>query len=472
MGYVDLRTWLDKVNEINELKHLSGMDPNLEIGALAELLGQKEGSPSVLLDDIKGYPKGYRLLLNAEGTLNRLALGLGMPGNYTVEEFVKVIKEKMRTLKPLPCNEVSDGPIYENVLARDRIDMNRFPAPKWNEGDGGRYIGTGCMVITEDPDEGWVNAGTYRVMVHDRDTLGLRISPSKHGKNHIDKAFKRGESPKIAVTFGQDFSTYFAACNEVAYGVSEFEYAGGLVGEPINVIKGPYSGLPIPADAEIAVEGYIPKDEQRMEGPFGEWTGYYGDDARMAPIIKVKNVLHRNNPIICGRPELKPTWCSNLARAVVRSAILWNELESMGIPGITGVWCHPVGFRLLNLVSVKTMFHGHSKHVGMLATQCRTAHYLGRYTIVVDDDIDIYNDQNYLWALLTRSDPASSIEILRDCVSGPLDPRISKQDKKNNLFYNSRAIIDACRPYHWKDEFPKPIGFSKERLNEVMKKLG
>src|SRR5919206_233588 len=125
-----------------------------------------------------------------------------------------------------------------------------------NPGDGGRYIGTGSFDITRDPDDGWVNVGTYRVMVHDARRLGYYISPGKHGRLHRQKYFDRGQKCPVAMVFGSEPLQFLASCTEIPYGVSELAWVGGVAGEPVRVIRGPVTGLPIPADAEIVIEGF------------------------------------------------------------------------------------------------------------------------------------------------------------------------------------------------------------------------
>jgi len=166
--------------------------------------------------------------------------------------------------------------------------MRIFPTPRWHPLDGGRYIGTGSFDITRDPDDGWVNLGTYRVMVHDARRLGYYISPGKHGRLHRQKYFDRGQPCPVAMVFGSDPLLFLASCTEIPFGVSEYDWVGAIRGEPMQVTRGPGTGLPIPADAEIVVEGHASDQETLTEGPFGEWTGYYASDSRQEPVLTVE----------------------------------------------------------------------------------------------------------------------------------------------------------------------------------------
>ncbi len=248
----DLRSWIDEVEKLGELTRINGADWDVEIGAITELGHHRgEKSKAILFDQIKGYPEGYRVLTNTLNTVKRIATTLHMDTNYTRLEFVKDIKRHITEVDYIKPEVVKDGPVMENVFEGKDIDMWKFPTPKWHELDGGRYVGTGSIDITVEPDEGWVNLGTYRVMIQNEDTLGFYISPGKQGRIMREKYFARGQSCKVAVSFGQDPLLYLAGGIEVPRGVSEYDWVGGLQGCPVPVIIGEYTGLPIPATAEL-----------------------------------------------------------------------------------------------------------------------------------------------------------------------------------------------------------------------------
>src|SRR3972149_5016049 len=191
--------------------------------------------------------------------------------------------------------------------------------------------------------------------------------------------------------------------------MSEYDWVGGLRGAPYPVIKGRVTGLPMPADAEIVFEGYVNKDAKKMEGPFGEWAGYYASGAREEPFLDIKAVYFRNNPIVCGFPPQVPPDEQQRFRAIQRSALLQQEMAKASVPGVTQTWCHEAGgARMLVAVAIKQLYPGH----------------------------------------------AESIDITPRAWSTPLDPRISPEDKKAGKMMNSRAVIDATRPWEWRDEFP------------------
>jgi UbiD family decarboxylase len=453
--YLGLRSWLEKVEAMGQLQVVHGAGAEEEIGAATDVLQHHEGGSAVIFDQIPGYDPGFRVLVNGLGALDRIALTLGLPVGRTKLETSDAWRQKIRNLKPLPAVEVTDGPVMENVKTGSEVDMTIFPAPRWHPGDGGRYIGTGSFDVTVDPDDGWINLGTYRVMLHDANRLGYYISPGKHGRLHRQKYFDRGRPCPVVMVFGSDPLLFLASCTEIPQGVSEYEWVGALRGAPQAVIRGPITGLPIPADAEIVVEGYASPDETRLEGPFGEWTGYYASASREEPVLHVQALYHRNQPILLGEPPGQPPDEQSRYRAVLRSALLRDELEKAGIPDVAGAWQHEAGgSRLFTVVAIRQRYPGHARQALHVAAQCRAGAYAGRYTVVVDDDIDPSDLEEVIWALCTRSDPATSIDIINRSWSTPLDPRIPPERKAQKDFTNSRALIDATRPWEWRDRFP------------------
>jgi 4-hydroxy-3-polyprenylbenzoate decarboxylase len=310
-------------------------------------------------------------------------------------------------------------------------------------------------------------------MIHDEKTLGFYISPGKHGRQIRDKYKARGERMPVVTVCGGDPMSFLMGCSEVPNGVSELEIIGGMRGTPVEIIKGPVTGLPIPANAEIVIEGFVEPDNERIEGPFGEWTGYYATGAAQEPVIDVKAVYFRDDPIMLGcSPERPPDEICRY-RAIVRSALLRENIVKAGVPGVTAAWAHEIGnARLFLAVAISQRYPGHARQAGHIAAMCHVAAYCGRYVVVVDDDIDPSDLQEVMWAMLTRSDPATSIEIIRGAWSTPLDPRIEPERRAVGDYTNSRAIIDACRPYHWRDKFPEVNAPSPEDKALALQKFG
>src|SRR5204862_564619 len=166
-------------------------------------------------------------------------------------------KHRRESAEPIPSETVADGPVFENVLMDNQVDVLAFPAPKWHANDGGQYIGTECMVIAKDPDSDWINVGTYRVSVHDSTTLSIFIEPGKHADLIRKKWWARGEPCPMVVTVGQAPALGAAAAGFSPENVSEFDIAGGRIGRPIQLVRGRATGLPFPHDAELVYEGVM-----------------------------------------------------------------------------------------------------------------------------------------------------------------------------------------------------------------------
>jgi 4-hydroxy-3-polyprenylbenzoate decarboxylase len=465
----DTREWLARASALGELKVLEGVDCERGIGQITEMLHHDEEAPAVLFDDIPGYPKGYRMLVNTLSRRNRLAMTIGLDENISAAGVVDAWEQWLTDVKPLPVNSVASGPITENIDTGDDVDLLKFPTPLWHEEDGGRYIGTAVAVVTRDPDTGVVNYGTYRAMVHDRNHTGLYISPGKHGRAHQEAWMARGEPMPCVMLVGLSPLHFLGAALEIPEGVNELEWLGGVTGEPVDCIEGTLTGLPIPAGAEIALEGFVLPDEKRMEGPFGEWTGYYASKEQEQPVFRVDAVYHRDDPIMLGCPPQKPPYEGQKFQQYGRSANLRRELRAAGVPGVTAAWAHSVGgCRLFNVVAIKQQYAGHATQAGLAAVSCRQGTYLGRVVVVVDEDIDVTDLHEVIWAVCTRHDPERDVQIIKRTTSGNLDPAIEPGKKG----YNSRLLIDATRPWEWRDKFPAAMGPEPEEKAQVREDWG
>lgn len=453
MAWRDFREFLGAMEKRGDVKVVEGADCNLEIGTLTELMCER-GGPMLLFDSIKGYPKGYRIAAKPYSAPMRNVLALGMPEKASPIELFKIWKEKFKDFKPIKPTKVSSSPAMENVMEGETVDLLKFPTPKWHELDGGAYFGTGCVVITQDPEEGWVNIGTYRSMIHDKKTLGFQIAPYHHGNLHLKKWWSQGKNCPIAVAVTVDPYLFTASTQNVPWGTSEYEYAGFIKGEPEETFAGPRTGLPLPANAELVLEGEVPPltVEQRKEGPFGEYTGYYAGGERMRPVLRVKSIYYRSNPILHGEPPLTPGGERKTVPPAGSLLTVWEGMEQAGIPGIKSVYALNAGGALITVVSIKQQYAGHARQVGRVASGLM--HSMCRMVVVVEEDIDPSSSDEVLWAIATRTEPETSFEIQRDCPSTWLDPMMPPEKKNRGDLKSSRALIIACRPWEWLDEFP------------------
>ncbi len=477
--YLDLRDWLERVDRMGELRRVEGVHWDREMGSLMQLVNEQlvDRAPALLYDAVPGYPRGFRTLYGQLTNIPRLALTVGLPTQWRRKaDFARAFQQRMYTVDPIAPREVSDGPILENVALGDDVDVLKLPIPIHHELDKARYIGTACCVITKDPDSDWINLGAYRSQVYDARTVGCQISDGKDGRIFRDTYFARGQPMKVAIACGQDPLLYLLASSPVPRGLSDYDLAGGLKGHPIDVIRGPYTGFPIPAHAEIVIEGDITPGDVLPEGPFGEWTGYYSDDERPRPVVRVRSLLHRNDPILTCAPQHKPLDETVVLHALGVSAGAWQALEAAGIPDVRGVWSHEggLGIRFL-VISIKQRYPGHARNALHVAAGCQAASYNGKWVIVVDDDIDPADSVQVLWALSTRFDPVTDIDLMQRAWSSRRDPMVVSGA------FNNRVLIDACIPYERKErgDFPPVVDVSAAmrarldaRLSEIVGSLG
>lgn len=467
-----LQEFVDAAMEVDDYRVIEGADWDEEIGALLEATAELIPNPPMLIfDRIKGYPPGYRIATNVDGGWKRqaLALGLDLDGK-TREELSKLGRERIREARLLPPLEIPSGPLMENVLTGDRIDLLKFPVPRYHAADGGRYIGTHGCLINKDPESGYINVGTYRMQMHQRDLLGLWMSPGQQGRLICQRYWERGEPCPVVATFGQDPLLFMASHTRLPWGQSELEYAGGLRGRPIEVIQGPVTGLPIPAHAEIAIEGEVPPPgvEARDEGPFGEWPGYYSGGTvgtgEPQPVIRVKAIYHRNNPMLGGGAPMWPGARQGGGLALGEGRAGVEDLRRAGIQDVVGAASH-MGY--IRAIAIRQRYPGHAKQAAMAAV---AATRNGRWIVIVDDDIDPADLKEVLWAMTTRCNPATDIETVDGCWSTPLDPLMPLDRRDSGDHTNSVAIFYATRPFHRMEQFPKVSRSPKELRRQVVEK--
>jgi 4-hydroxy-3-polyprenylbenzoate decarboxylase len=368
-------------------------------------------------------------------------------------------------LEKFAPRQVKGGPVMENAKSGKDINLWEFPTPKWHWKDGGRYIGTGHAFISKDPDTGEINLGTYRVMVHDERTLGFHIAPGKHGRLHMEKYHERGQACPIVLSIGHHPLAFCVGCVQFGDG-TEYQYWGAMRGEPVEVIEEEVTGLPMPADSEIVIAGWCPPGKTRKEGPFGEFTGYYASGERQNPIIEVERVYYRNDPIILGAPPNRPPYNGSYYSNLLNSALVESNLRKMGVPEVQGVWTHEIcGFWFI-VVSIKQRYAGHAKQAAVVASEAVRG---GRYVIAVDEDIDFTDLRHVIWAITTRTDPGVDMDVLHRMISTPLDPLARKPA---TAFFANRLIIDACKPYDWKNEFPETVTLEPGMVEKVKDKWG
>ncbi len=463
MPYQSLGEFIKAADAVGEVRYVENADLDLDVGCLTELMAERNG-PMLVFDKFSNHPAGYRVCSNAIRTTRRFALALGLPLDIHPLELLQLWRERRKAAVAIPTKVVRDGPVMECVQKDNEVDIGHYPTPRWHQGDGGRYIGTQDMVITRDPDQGWVNIGVYRAMIQGRNRISLWINPMKHGRILVERYWRDGKAAPVAVVLGCEPVTWMTASMSPPFGTSEYDLAGAYRGSPVEIIQLPLTGLPVPSGAEIVIEGEIPpvSEETAAEGPFGEWPGYYTHQGPEC-VVRIQRIYHRQNPILAGAPPLRPIGWSNITTYVH----LLDHLEHSGVTDVTGVWGFNNG--LLTVIALRQRYAGHAKQALLTAAGFRHGD-MKCYYVAVDDDIDPTNLDEVLWAMCTRVDPATAVDIIHNAWTGGLDPRLSPDKRAAGDLTVGRMLINACRPYSWRDQFPKTNVFNASERKLVATK--
>jgi 4-hydroxy-3-polyprenylbenzoate decarboxylase len=462
MGFASLREWIAKLDEEGELKKINvEVDWDEEIGGITRrVFNLKEKGPALLFQNIKDYHDKpcSQLFTGSLTTYRRIALMLGLPLETPPQRIIEHVRTNIKT--PISPILRKDAPCKENIVKNDEVNILDFPAPKWHVLDGGRYISTFCGVVTKHPRTGWTNVGIYRGMVVDSKTTAWWLLAGKHWGQHWDPALT------------------FAACAPHPVNVSEYEIIGALRKEPVELVKCETIDLEVPATAEIILEGFmlLGKESYALEGPFGEFTGYYGGAADRRPVTKIHCVTHREQPIYQGTLEGPPPTEDATCSSINLSVVAWQALDRMGIPGVTDVFCPPsVGFGTNVRVQINKRYQGHAKQVASCLWSATQTNF--KNVVVLDDDIDIADSDAVEWAITYRVDPKEDLIVFPGAQGSPLDPSSDPRWRDPTIFGGgrwNRLLVDATRTWRWgpKEEwrgerFPKKVEVSPEIQKKV-----
>jgi 4-hydroxy-3-polyprenylbenzoate decarboxylase len=390
-----------------------------------------------------------------------------MPEDFSYEQIVEEYNKRSgRVIPPV----VSDrGPCKENILLGDDIDLFRFPVPYIHEGDGGRYIGTWHIVITKDPDSGWVNWGMYRLMVIDRKTMACQIRPDQHIGIHYHQKYEARNKPmEFAVAIGTEPVSSILSATRVPAGLNEADVAGGLRGAPVELVKCESVDLFVPATSEIVIEGVAPPHERLSEGPFGEYTGYLSRDNRPKPVFRVTAITYRNNPIQVHSCMGVPVDDSAVVTTVIRAANILQELKGKGFP-VRMVYCPPEAVSHMAVISTDVPFTNFAKHLACAVWGSNSGRTLW-YLIVVDKDIDPTKMDQVLWALTSRCHPHRGIFSMGSSWGIALPTFLSRFEREHGL--GSQVLFDCTWPKEWpKEDIPKTASFEEVWPKEIQEKV-
>jgi phenylphosphate carboxylase beta subunit len=456
-----MRDFIAQAESAGQLRRIKAeVDWDLELSHIAKLNEEKSG-PALLFENVKDYDSP--VITSVCTTTERLAMIMGMPLESSLVDLMRQWVDIGDNKIPPVTVDKSQAPCKENIMMGDEVDLFKFPAPKFYPLDGGRFFGTAHFVLSKDPETGWVNLGTYRLQLLGKDKLGTQFIKGKHADIMLKKYQALGRPMPVAAVVGCDPLLFIMGAARISAFVSEYDVAGALRGEAVEVVTGETVDLPIPAHAEIVVEGEVDADKFMEEGPFGEYTGYYsgvGTDPRN--FIDVKCVTYRNNPIFWGTTVGRAVTDTHMTMALSYGAALWQQLVGMKIPGIKAVYCPPEGSgRFLAIISMKQMYPGHADQVLTAAVSTEMGAYGLKTVIVVDEDIDPWDIPRVMYALSFRFQP-NRCQIIKRGRSTPLDPSLPIEARE----ITGRLLMDATIPYDWKNK-PIPIQLDPDLVKRI-----
>lgn len=449
MAYKDIQVFMKKIEDIGQLKRIKvEVDSDLEITEITDRVS-KEAGPALLFENVKGSK--YPVLINAMGSFERMSLALGVDKlediekdisdlinmqNYTkIPKIIKSIPNLMRLLAVFPWKLPIKGACQE-VIEYD-VDLSTIPVLKCWPNDGGKFI-TLPLVMTKDPETGVQNTGMYRMQIYDKNTTGMHWHWHKDGREIYDKYRKIGGKMPVSVAIGCDPAIIFSAISPLPKIIDEMMFAGYLRKRPVKMVKSITNDIYVPADAEFVLEGYVDVNEPlRLEGPFGDHTGYYSL-ADMYPVFHVTCITHKKNAVypttIVGRPPMEDCYMSIATERAFLPLLkmVFPEIIDYSLP-FEGVFHNCV------IVSIKKRFPGHGKKI-MNSLWGMGQMMYAKMIIVVDENIDPHDVNAVSKQVFERVDMISDLVFSE----GPLDALDHASPKDH---YGYRLGVDATEKF-------------------------
>lgn len=457
-AFDSLRGWIDALREEGELHEIEAeVDWDGEIGAIARKAFGHGHGPALLFKNIKGYGPNAdvwsrQLFTGGLSNYSRLAMMLGLPKNASVTDLVLATQHYFsQRVKP---ETMTTGPVKEIILRGADIDLYKLPVPRWHGLDGGRYINTYQGTVTIDPDTGQHNIGIYRGMLGQKDTIPVLLWRAQNWGVHFQKWADRGMKMPVAHVYGCEPCFPYCASAPIPTGISEYEVMGAIRGKPLPLVKCETSEILVPAGAEIVVEGYIDPDPGtfEMEGPFGEYTGYFGGDQGPKHVTKVTCVTMRRNPIFRGTLEgtlPKRLNENSITSSIQRAGVAWNVLKTAGVPGVTDVHCPAANNGTTLIIQLRQTYRGQAKQAAAAIWGSNAAHLRYKNIWVVDDDIDIHDYASLDWAFAYRVNAAEDDIVFFPATFGSLLDPSTRLEYRDPIKFGTgkwcRVLIDATR---------------------------
>lgn len=447
---MDLREFLKVLEEEHELQKIKvEVDPKHELGAICKIHNERPNSPALLFENLKGHtiPVVGQLLASDR----RVALALGLSQENVFNETVQ------RASNPIAPKLVSKGASQDVVLEGADVDLTKLPLCTNNPRDGGPYITAGHVII-KDPEYG-MNLSIYRMMLVSKNEVTLRFTPGHDGYDFMKNAEKRGQKKfEVAVCIGVPPAVYVASQFEPRIGVYELDIAGGLVGEPVEVVKCRTIDLEVPALAEIVLEGELTIPAKTGdEGPFGEFCGYTTAQVPNERIMTVKAVTHRKNPVYhniwLGKPPHEHLYVDALTYAVAA----YQELKP-AYPALKKAYAPPWGVSIVLLLQLEKRLMRPGIVDNILAASLYTRSGKWKHVFVLDEDIVLEDPNEVLWALTTRFQPATDMFIIPRGITSSLEPSASVDG------LTSKLMLDLTIKKNFRGEVAEPTASMRESV--------
>lgn len=431
MPFSDLRTFIDHLERSgNLLRVKTEVDAQHEIAAYIRKTSDTRG-PALFFERVRGYDMSVVGGLFAHRRLMLEAFDASNAG--TVATFIKALDHLVEPQR------LASGPCQEVVLEGPAVDLRAFPFPIYSTRDNKPFI-TGGVVISRDVEDGSKNASIYRVEVKGARHLGVLAEPPHHLGVHIRKAEALGRPLEVAIALGAAPAVLVATQWQAPYGVDELTLAGGLLGEPLEVVRARTVDLDVPATSELIIEGRIMPGVREPEGPFGEYTGYY-TEVYPKPVIEVTAITHRRAPIIQAVLTGMPTTENHVLKMIPFEASLYTILKPR-FPGVRAVHFPGAGGAGL-FAAVAMRPHAPGEARAVLATILGTQQV--KLAIAVDDDVDIFDIEKLMWAVCMHAQADRDLLMIPQLIHWQLDPSVL--DRK----LGAGLGIDATRP--WGESF-------------------
>lgn len=416
MGYRDFRGFIALLEAEGELRRVTRpVSTEFEIAAGIRKMGDT-GGPALLFENVVGHQ--MPVVGGLFATRKRALLAMGVTSHAEGNaKFLQGLHE------PIEPKVVADGACQEVVLTGEDVDLEKLPLPRYSEKDGGAYV-TVALDISEDPIEGSRNASIYRMMRVDKRRLSVMSHVFQGLGTHMARAEELGRPLDVAIANGVHPLLLYASQAKVPHGVDELGIAGGILGSPVELVPCKTVDLEVPADSEIVIEGRVLPSERVTEGPFGEFTGYYGP-AEENQVIEVTAITHRRDPIFLAGLTGVPTTDNHVLKTFAYESTLLENLRRT-FPEVTAV-CFPDwgGVHYAAVIALKQRYKGQARHLILTALGDSVR---AKWVIVVDDDIDVYDTDAVNWAITTRSQPAEDLVVVPRVAGGPLDPSAPEKE--------------------------------------------